>query len=210
VLELTKFACADGWALATGTGAGYTGRVVGLFEADKTSWRTVELDNGDSLGSGPGIYDIPLSLLQHLAAALGPGVRPALATAALIAVPAMTGWPYLNGVITADGAQWYVAEKPTGSVEAPQADASVYRWSGTAWAKQGQVDRVPPSLNYFRASSGGWFEAVTVPGTADPAFMMEGASTPAPAVLTGTGGTWHVAPHKPVGTSATNRAARPR
>jgi hypothetical protein len=193
VLELDKFACADGWALAVGTGAGYTGQVVGLFEAGKSKWSAVQLDNGDSLGSGPGIYDVPLSLLQQLAAGLGPGLRPALATAALIASPAMTGFLYVNGVITADGSQWYVLEKPTGSSDSPGAEASVYRWSGTAWVKLGQVDRVPSSLNYFQAASGGWFEAVTFPGTASPAFMMQGSSSPAPAVLTDAGGSWHVA-----------------
>jgi hypothetical protein len=195
VLELTNFACADGWALAVGTGAGYTGHVVGLFEAGKSTWSTVEIDNGDSLGSYPGIYDIPLSLLKHLAAGLGPLLRPALATAALIASPAMTGWLYVNGVITADGGQWYVVEKPTGSVEAPGANALVYRWSGTAWLKLGQVDHVPPSLNYFRVLSGGWFEAVTVPGTVYPAFTMEGAGSAVPEVLTDAGGYWHAAPY---------------
>jgi hypothetical protein len=37
--------------LAVGTGAGYSGRVVGLFEAGKSGWSTIELDNGDSLGA---------------------------------------------------------------------------------------------------------------------------------------------------------------
>jgi hypothetical protein len=197
VLELTKSACADGWALAVGTGAGYTGQVVGLFEAGKSTWNTVELDNGDSVGSYPGIYDIPLSLLEHLAAGLGPGLRPALATAALIASPPMTGELYVNGVIVADGHDWYVVEKPTGSVEGPGANALVYQWSGTAWLKLGHVDHVPPSLNYFRALSGGWFEAVTVPGTADPAFMMQGAASSASEVLSDAGGYWHVAPYGP-------------
>jgi hypothetical protein len=105
----------------------------------------------------------------------------------------MTGFLYVNGVITADGSQWYVLEKPTGSSDSPGAEASVYRWSGTAWVKLGQVDRVPSSLNYFQAASGGWFEAVTFPGTASPAFMMQGSSSPAPAVLTDAGGSWHVA-----------------
>ena len=192
VLELDKFACADGWALAVGTGAGYTGHVVGLFEQDKSNWSVVQLDNGNSLGSGPGIYDIPLSLLQQLAAGLGPDLRPALATASLIASSATGGYLYVNGVITADGAEWYVAEKPVGSAATPGADATVYRWSGAAWVKQGQVDRVPPSLNYFQAPSGGWFEAVSYPGSAGPAFTMEGPSS-SPAVLTDAGGTWHVA-----------------
>lgn len=194
VLELTKFACADGWALAVGTGAGFTGQVVGLFDAGKSAWSVVQLDNGASLGSDPGIYDVPLSLLQQLAAGLGAQLRPALATATLIASPAMGGYSYVNGVITADAAQWCVVEKPVGSAASPGADASIYRWSGTVWVKQGQVDRVPLSLNYFQAPSGGWFEAVSYPGSTGPAFEMADPASPARSVLTNAGGTWHVAP----------------
>jgi hypothetical protein len=195
VLELTKFACADGWALAVGTGAGFSGQVVGLFEAGKSTWDVVQLDNGDSLGSDPGIYDIPLSLLQQLAAGLGAQLRPALAIASLIASPATGGYLYVNGVITADGSQWCIAEKPVGSAATPGADASVYRWSGTAWVKQGEVDKVPVSLDYFQATSGGWFEAVAFPGSSAPAFAMQGPTSSSPFVLTGAGGRWHVAPY---------------
>jgi hypothetical protein len=195
VLDLSKFACADGWALAVGTGAGFTGQVVGLFEAGKSNWDVVQLDNGNSLGSDPGIYDIPLPLLQQLAAGLGAQLRPALATAPLIASPAMGGYLYVDGVITSGGAQWYVAEKPVGSAATPGADATVYRWSGTQWVEQGRVDRVPQSLDYFQAPSGGWFEAVSFPGSAGPAFMMEGPASSAREVLTNAGGTWHAAPY---------------
>jgi len=192
VFEFSRFACADGWAMAIGTGAGYTNQVVGLFEADGTHWRTIALDNGDSLGSDPGIYDIPLSLLRRLAAGFGPGVAPDLATAPLIAQPAMTGWLYVNGVMTADGSEWYVKETPTGSVESPGANAEIYRWSGSAWVEQGRVDGVPASLNYFRALSGGWFEPVAVPGARDPGFTMQGAGSSSSEVLTDAGGAWHV------------------
>jgi hypothetical protein len=193
VLEFSEFACADGWAMAIGTGAGYSDQVVGLFEAQGSTWRTVEVDNGDSLGSDPGIYDIPLSLLRRLTASFGAGVQPDMATAALIAQPAMAGALYLNGVIGADGADWYVVERPTGNADSPDADAVIYRWSGKAWVEQGEVDHVPPSLNYFRATSGGWFGAVSIPGSADPGFRMQGASPPATAVLSDYGGAWHVA-----------------
>jgi hypothetical protein len=192
VFEFSKVACADGWAMAIGTGAGFSGQVVGLFEADGARWRTIELDNGASLGSDPGIYDIPLSLLLRLTASFGPAVRPALATAALIAAPAMTGYLYVNGVIAADGSDWYVKETPTGSADSPGADAEIYRWSGSAWIEQGRVDQLPRSLNYFQALAGGWFEAIVVPGTSEPAFAMQGASSPSSAVLSDTGGSWHV------------------
>jgi hypothetical protein len=192
VFEFSKVACADGWAMAIGTGAGYTTQVVGLFEAEGTRWAPVEVDNGDSLGSDPGVYDIPLSLMRQLAAGFGPSVAPALATAPLIAVPAMVGYPYLNGVITADGADWYVTETPTGSAESPGADAQIYRWSGSAWVRQGRVDGLPASLNYFQAPSGGWFEAITIAVATTPEFTMQRANAPSATVLTDVGGAWHV------------------
>lgn len=142
VLRFTRFACADGWAMAIGTGAGFTGQVVGLFEAVKSHWIAIELDNGNSLGSDPGIYDIPLSLLDRLTRGFGSAVRPALATAYLIATRAMTGptgGSYLSGVMSADGADWYVVERPTGSIKNTGADAIVYRLSGSAWQEQGEV-----------------------------------------------------------------------
>jgi hypothetical protein len=193
VFEFTKFACADGWAMAIGSGAGYSGPVVGLFAADGTNWRSVEVDNGASLGSDPGIYDIPLSLLRQLTGAFGASVKPALATAQLIAAPAMTGYLYVNGVIRADGADWYVKETAAGSAASPGAEAEIYRWVGSTWVLQSRVDNLPNSLNYFRAISGGWFEAVNFPGTNVPGFKMQGPNSLSSAVLTDAGGTWHVA-----------------
>lgn len=38
----------------------------------------------------------------------------------------------------------------------------------TAWMKEGNVDRVRLSLDYYRATTGGWFEAVTVTGISVP------------------------------------------
>jgi hypothetical protein len=193
VLTFSKFACADGWALAIGTGAGYSTQVVGLFEQVGAKWSTIEIDNGDSLGSDPGLYDVPLSLLQELASGFGPGVQPALATAPLIAKHATDEALYVNGVIAADGADWYLTENLTGSAAAPGADAEIYRWSGSAWVQRGHVDHLPRSLDYFYALSGGWFEAVAVPGSSDPGFKMEAGGSPSSATLTDSGGTWHIA-----------------
>jgi hypothetical protein len=197
VFAFAKIACEDGWAAAIGTGAGYTGQILALFQATATKWRTVEVDNGESLGSDPGIYDIPLSLLRQLTSGFGASVRPALAIASLIAMPAMRGWPYLNGVIAWNGTDWYVKETPTGSPTSPGADAEILRWTGNTWVKQGQVDNVPASLDYYQAVSGGWFEPLAIPGSHDPAFAMQaafgvqGTPTPSTAILTDKGGAWH-------------------
>lgn len=50
--ELSRFACADGWAVAIGAG-GYQGQAAGLFEANRADWRVVALDNGASSRLGP-------------------------------------------------------------------------------------------------------------------------------------------------------------
>jgi hypothetical protein len=196
VLEFSKFACADGWAAAIGTGAGFNGQVVGLFEADGTKWRVIEIDNGDSLGSDPGIYDIPLTLLNQLTVGFGPGVQPALASAPLIAQTAMTGPGSVpDGVVTADGTGWFLAESATGSAESAGANVMIYRWSGSTWEEQGQVDQVPASLNEFQNFSATWFDAVAVPGATDPGFIMQGGSSATQAMITDAGGAWHVAPY---------------
>lgn len=204
-VEFTGSACADGWAIAVGD----SGQVVGLFDADSyhasrdnaAKWGVVELDNGASLGSDPGIYDIPLSLLRRLAARFGPALQPEIAIAPLIATDAMTGWPYVSGVVSGGGAQWFIAEKPTGDASNPGADATVYSWSGSAWQRQGVVDNIPASLSYYDLSgipiSFGHFEAVDVAGATDPGFILEGGRSSHPDVLTDAGGSWHSAPLSP-------------
>jgi hypothetical protein len=196
VLTLTDLACADGWALATGAGAGYTDRVVALFQATKPDetgdWRVVELDNGNSLGSYPSIYNIPLSLLHQLAGPFGAALAPEVASADLLASPAMADYQYLNGVVTVNGIRWYVVEKPIGSAVEPGADATIYRWSGTTWLAEGEVNQVPESLNAFRNGPG--FQAVTIPGATDPGFVLGPNDSEQSNVLTDLGGTWHAAP----------------
>lgn len=186
----STFACADGWALALENGGESTSQLVGLFTASGTKWTVMRLDNGDGLGSDPWTYDIPLSLLEQLAGRLGPSLHPAVTTGELVAEPAMIGPVYTGDVMTAAGADWFVAETATGSAEAPSADALIYRWSGTEWVKVGQVDGVPVSLNYFQAASAFTFAPVNVSGSADPGFTIAGSTTAA--VLSDVGGAWHV------------------
>lgn len=124
-------------------------------------------------------------------------LRPEVATAPLIATPAMTGWPYVSGIVPAGRARWFIAEVPTGTAPAPAATATVYRWSGSAWLRQGTVDQVPASLNYYALTGAGLsvarFEAVTVPGAAGPAFLLANSRRSHPDVLTDPGGHWHAA-----------------
>ena len=120
----------------------------------------------------------------------------------------MTGYVYLNGVIAADGADWYVKETPTGSDASPGADAQIYRWSGSAWVQQGRVDQLPTSLNYFQAISGGWFEAITTAGSTTPEFTMQGANGPGTTVLSDLGGKWHVRTAQPLRSKRLSWASR--
>jgi hypothetical protein len=129
-----------------------------------------------------------------------PLLQPALASASLIAQTAMTGPGSVpDGVITTDGSQWFVAERATGSEGSPEANAIVYRWSGSTWEGQGQVDQVPASLNEFQNFSATWFDAVAVPGTRDPGFIMQSGSSATQAVLNDAGGAWHASPLNPPG-----------
>jgi hypothetical protein len=192
--EFTRAECADGWAIAVGAR-------VGLFDANGARWHLVELDSGASLGCDAGIYDIPLSLLRLLAARLGPVLQPELATAPLVATEAMIGWSYVAGVIGVDGAQWFIAENPTGHAGDPGATATVYRWSGSAWLRQGIVDHVPVSLNYYDLTGPyplafGHFETVTVPGAADPGFILQDTTSRHRYMFTNAGGRWHAAPYR--------------
>jgi hypothetical protein len=110
----------------------------------------------------------------------------------------MTGWPYVSGVITAGHALWFVAEQPAGSL----ADATLYRWSGSRWLPQGTVNRVPASLDYYMLAGNpdgityGQFEAVTVSGTAEPGFVLQGSGSSHPDALTDAGGRWHAARYR--------------
>jgi hypothetical protein len=167
-------------------------------------WIIAEMDSGTGLGSDPGIHDIP-SLLRRLAAHFGPAFRPEIAIAPLIASPALAGWPYVSGVITAGDALWFAAEEPEGS----PATATFYRWSGSRWLPQGTVNRMPASLDYYmlpanpdRGITYGRFQAVTVSGTAEPGFVLHGSRSSHPDVLTDAGGRWHAARYRQARRSA--------
>jgi hypothetical protein len=200
VLRFEHVACAHGWALAVGTGAGFTGRVVGLFDRGYrgSRWHLITLDNGAALPAAPAIYDLPLPLLERLARRLGQTLTRELAAAKLIARLESRyrfHWPQQNAIVRARGADWLVAvvragRAPNDYSPFPVA-AAVYRWAGGRWAFRGGVQHLPNAMNltWF----GGWF--VAVPAHAPPAvaFAVAGSDSNTRSVITNAGGAWHVA-----------------
>jgi len=206
LFQFDRATCADGWALAVGTGAGYTGPVFGLFNQTyhARTWRLLTLDNGSALPVAPSIYDLPLSLLSRLAGRLGPVTAPMVGAAKLIAhlqVGYRFRWPQQNGIVSTPGAEWLVAVVPAGAAPNPYSaypvGAVIYRWNGSRWAIDGRIARLPSSFNL--PWSGGWFVPVAARSAESVAFARAGSDdVGAPRarstrVITNDGGTWHVA-----------------
>jgi hypothetical protein len=190
-LTLSRVACADGWALGVGSGTGYSGQAVGLFEQQGAHWVLISLDDGSALGLDPGIYDFPLVLLRDLAGELGSALAPEVASASLrlhldgLYSPSL--WE-LSGVIGAGGEQWLIASsQPAGSADA---DISVYQWTGAAWAERGTA-----AVNDQGSiiGLGGWYQAVSVPGSTTPDFLVTGSEpsgSPWTAMVSVSGAVW--------------------
>jgi hypothetical protein len=210
VLQFDHVACADGWAVAVGTGTGFTGLVVGLFDrgSKPKQWTQLTLDNGNALPIAPAVYDLPLSLLLRLAARLGPVLAPQVAAAKLIArlqSDYSFSWPQQNGIVDAGGREWLVAAIPTGHARnnhsAAPTEAVIYRWNGKTWVIDG---RVPHLLHHLNVDAwGGWFKAVRTRSSTSVALQLVGScctttstgvdtTAHSTALLTNDGGTWHV------------------
>jgi hypothetical protein len=114
VLHFDRVACEAGWAVAVGTGAGFSGPVFGLFDHGfrRAHWQLLRLDNGAALPTAPAIYDLPLTLLTSLGNRLGAPMARHLAAANLIAHLEKQhhfGWPLQNGIVRAKGSDWLIA-----------------------------------------------------------------------------------------------------
>jgi hypothetical protein len=198
VLRFDRVACAGGWALAIGTGAGFSSPVVGLFDrgAGQNGWQVLTLDNGTALPAAPSIYDLPLALVVQLASRLGPVLTPEVAAAKLIAQLQSRynfAWPQQDGVVIDQGTEWLVAPVPAGPAphDSPRPVAAIiYRWSGTTWKADGRIPRLPSAMNigYF----GGWFTAVAAKTSTAVAFQLAGSESGTAGVITNQGGSWHV------------------
>jgi hypothetical protein len=198
VLQFDHVACAGGWALALGTGAGFSGPVVGLFErgSRQDRWQVLTLDNGTALPGAPALYDLPLSLLVRLASNLGAPLTPEIAAAKLIAY--LQGryhfyWPGQEGIVPEAGTDWLIALLPTGRAPndytAPPQAVVIYRWSGTRWTVAGRVAHLPASMNI--AGVGGWFVPAHARGSSAIAFRLGSVPGSDNSLITNEGGIWH-------------------
>jgi len=199
VLHFDRVACGAGWALAVGTGNGFNGRVVGLFDRalHPASWALLTLDNGLALPAAPAVYDLPLPLLVSLASRLGSALVPEVAAAKLIARLERTTsmrWPQQEGIVRTGGRKWLIALLPVGpppnGYSPGPVGARIYLWSGTRWLVAGWIARVPGLLNI--GWNNGWFApAAAPPGRV--AFRVVGSLTNTRHVITNAGGRWRVA-----------------
>jgi hypothetical protein len=190
-ISLTRVACAGGWALAQGTGIGYAGRVVALFDQIDRKWTPISVDDGSGLGLAPGIYDLSSTLLHRLAAAIGPTVAP---TADSTAVwdqftpqdSAGDGLLAMSGVMTSSGSDWVLAEDQPH----PRSVAiDLYRWSGSAWIRQAAFSRIPDDNTVLGLP--GWYRAVST-DDATPRFVIKGAAAPWTVTIFHSAGAWQV------------------
>jgi hypothetical protein len=198
VLEFDQVAYAEGWAVAVGTGAGYSGKLVGLFirNGKGWSWRLLTIDNGNALPAAPSIYDLPVSLLRVLTARIGNTLVAEEAAADLIArlqLQYRFSWPLQEGIVDAGGSRWLIAVVPAGrakhTYDAGPVGAVIYRWSGRTWVRDGHIPHIPLGMNlgYYD----GWFVSAPTAGRSAVAFRVAGSDMRY--VLTNHGGYWHVA-----------------
>jgi hypothetical protein len=201
VLHFDHVACAAGWALAVGTGTGFSGTVVALFDRvyHKSQWQLMTLDNGLALPAAPSVYDVPLPLLLQLGREAGsPVLAPQMAAARLIARLQVTRhfyWPQQEGLVAAAGALWLIAVVPTGKAannySPSPVGAVIYLWNGSQWVEEGRIAHLPKAMNIDWY--GGWFVSVPTRDTSSVAFAAgPDSGKPPKTVITNAGGKWHV------------------
>ena len=210
-IRFSHVVCEAGWAVAVGHGGGFTGPAVGLFEWDPhdRDWKAQTVDNGHLLPTAPSMFHMPLTLLTRLTEPAEQNLAAELAAARLIAAlrtqhADLRYWPSENGIVDAGGQRWLIAAIPDGrdpdaSTHAP-ATASIYRWDGAQWVRDGQIPNLDQGLNV--SWRGGWFISVPQEQPSTVAFQLVGACCKGTdhndyqsrRLITNARGTWHVTP----------------
>lgn len=187
LFQFGRVACADGWALAEGTGAAYTGHVIALFDQQAGAWQVLQVNDGTDLAYEVGEYDLPALLFQRLGEQLGPTVAPEVQAAL---PPAWLGLPAdatLTGIMDAGGGPWVLALAPGPTPSRVSVD--ILRWRGRRWAVQGMVGPAPAFASLVAFAQ---YSVVGLAGSPLPAFEVSGTSPAWNAVIGYLGGRWKI------------------
>ena len=170
-----------------------------LFKATASGWTEQATDNGSQIDYAPEALGVPLAVLVHLGAGLGPETRPDVAAAILVhtASERAPGGPggavpwAASEVIRADGGEWLATGYSPGA-SGPGIALRIYRWERGAWARQDGPVLMPSG----QLAGGGSVTAVSLTGSAVPDFVVSsfGADTNWLSVVSDIGGTWHAVP----------------
>jgi hypothetical protein len=188
-LQFSHVACADGWAMAEGTGNGYAGPVVALFEEQSHQWQELQINDGTDLAYEEGEYDIPADLFRSLGAELGAIVAPDIQAAA---PPSWLGLPTdttLSGVMTVNGGYWMVGliqSQPA----TPQVSIAVLHWADSRWALQGEVGPIRDYSSLLGLDQ--WYSALPATGLGPPQLRVVGTYPTWSAVVGYVNGAWRV------------------
>jgi hypothetical protein len=144
------------------------------------------------VGGDPQIYDIPLTLLDRLGSGLGTGVAASVAIGAVYRGLDLAGnttlWT-VSGEVHFSVTDWLLAAgQPIGG--GGTLSLNVYRWSGTTWAEQAALRRVPDGGSLV--GTGQWYGVVPTAGSALPTFVVHGVYPAWSARISPAAGTWRV------------------
>jgi hypothetical protein len=175
--------------MAEGTGNGYAGPVVALFEEQSHQWQELQINDGTDLAYEEGEYDIPADLFRSLGAELGAIVAPDIQAAA---PPSWLGLPTdttLSGVMTVNGGYWMVGLIQSQPATA-QVSIAVLHWADSRWALQGEVGPIRDYSSLLGLDQ--WYSALPATGLGPPQLRVVGTYPTWSAVVGYVNGAWRV------------------
>ncbi|HYA45475.1 MAG TPA: hypothetical protein VED59_07705, partial [Acidimicrobiales bacterium] len=200
-----SYACADGWALLTGT---YQMSPYVSLVNWQGDWTPVAQFTGPDLNldEAPMWYGIPLSVLETLGKAAGPAISPDVAAAAVLSrFPGSTVSGYDNfpvvvdsGVVRDFSQDWLAIA--TSLTPGASVRVDIFRMGGASWSASGSV-----RIGYFgylgSSPQGGGLVPEALSGSNTPDFALNGggADTHWFAVMSDIAGQWRGVPFDWVG-----------
>jgi hypothetical protein len=206
-LSIARFACSDGWALATTRGGS-----IALFEQRNANWLRDLVGPAKEIRAPQVGFAIPDSLLWTLASRVGVSLgrrptashynvnggsyRPPAWERGAVSVPVTPGSSYVDTrVVYRQHQKWFaIALEPSRAIRRHHnLDVYVYRWRDGSWALDGTV-----SADFTTPHPEGpvfWPNQEWVGGTAPGFSFSPGVSSGEwTLVISREGGTWHVLP----------------